>query len=267
MELNLENKVALVTGGSSGIGRVICRSFAQEGVKVVVFARNEERGNKVKDECKQIGVDSIFIKADVSNQEMVEEGVSQVLNSEQFGRIDILVNNAAPVAVSPGKHVQPFLEQPPENSKMLIDVILYGAINCTRAVLSSMIEQKSGRIIYIDSDAGRIGDGYQAVYAAAKAGVVGFMKSIAQGMGQYNILANVVSPALTLTEEDLPMLTQNYGWGTEEGRAKITKAYPLRKLGTAEDVANMVVFLCSDRAADVTGQVIGVDGGFCMPSP
>lgn len=266
MELNLKNKVAVVTGGSSGIGKVICRSFAQEGVKVVIFARNEEKGNKVKDECKQIGVDSIFIKADVSSQEMVEEGVSQVLNSEQFGRIDILVNNAAPFA-SKGEYVQPFLEQPPEISKVFIDVVLYGSINCTRAVLSSMIEQKNGRIIYIGSDAGRIGDGYQAVYAAAKAGVVGFMKSIAQGMGRYNILANVVSPGLTLTEENWPMLTKNYGWGTEEGRAKLTKAYPLRKLGRAEDVANMVVFLCSDRAADITGQVIGVDGGFCMPSP
>jgi len=262
----LKDKVALVTGGSSGIGRMICKTFAREGAKVVIFARNEERGNKVKDECKELGVDSIFIKTDVSNQETVENGVSQVLNSKQFGKVDILINNAAPYA-STGECVQPFLQQSPLISKELIDVVLYGSINCTRAVLNSMIEQKSGRIIYIGSDAGRIGDGYQAVYAAAKAGVVGFMKSIAQGMGRYNILANVVSPALTVTEEDLPMLTKNYGWGTEEGKAKLTKAYPLRKLGTAEDVANMVVFLCSDRAGDVTGQVIGVDGGFCMPSP
>lgn len=266
MELNLKDKVAIVTGGSSGIGRVICKTFAREGAKVVVFARNEERGNKVKDECSALGVDSLFIKTDVTDQEMVARGVNHVLHSERFGKIDILVNNAVPYARQ-GEYIQPFLEQPPLIAKEFVDVVLHGSINCTRAVLKSMIEQKSGRIVYIGSDAGRIGDGYQAVYAAAKAGVVGFMKSIAQGLGRYNILANVVSPALTITEEDLPMLTKNYGWGTEEGEAKLTKAYPLRKLGTAQDVANMVVFLCSDLAGDVTGQVIGVDGGFCMPSP
>ena len=266
MELNLKDKVALVTGGSSGIGRVICKTFAQEGAKVVIFARNEERGNKVKDECKELGVDSIFIKTDVSNQETVENGVSQVLNSKQFGKVDILINNAVPYA-SQGEYIQPFLEQPPLIAKEFVDIVLYGSINCTRAVVGGMMERKSGRIIYIGSDAGRIGDGYQAVYAAAKSGLVGFMKSIAKGMGRYNILANLVSPALTVTEENAPMLTRIYGWGTEEGKAKLTKAYPLRKLGTAEDVANMVVFLCSDPAGYVTGQVIGVDGGFCMPSP
>lgn len=161
----------------------------------------------------------------------------------------------------------PFLGLSSSISREFVEIILFGAMNCTRAVLGSMIEQKNGRIIYIGSDVGRIGDGNQAVYAAAKAGVVGFMKSIAQEVGRHNILANVVSPALTLTEEDLPLLTNNYGWGTEEGRAKLTKAYPTRRLAKAEDIADMTVFLCSDRAGDVTGQVIGVDGGFCMPSP
>lgn len=266
MELNLKDKVAIVTGGSSGIGRVICKTFAREGAKVVVFARNEERGNKVRDECSALGVDSLFIKTDVTDQEMVVRGVNHVLHSEQFGKIDILVNNAVPYARQ-GEYIQPFLEQPPLIAKKFVDVVLHGAINCTRAVVGGMMERKNGRIIYIGSDAGRIGDGYQAVYAAAKSGLVGFMKSIAKGMGRYNILSNLVSPALTVTEENTPMLTRIYGWGTEEGQAKLTKAYPLRKLGTAEDVANMVVFLCSDPAGYVTGQVIGVDGGFCMPSP
>jgi len=264
MELNLKGKVAVITGGSSGIGRAICKGFAFEGAKIVILARNEERGNRVKDECGNLGVESLFVKADVANLEMVEKGVEIIL--ERFGKIDILVNSAAPY-VTTGGHVKHFVDQSPSAFREFIDVILYGAINCTSAVFQTMIEKRSGRIVYIGSDVGRIGDGYQAVYAAAKAGVVGFMKSIAQDGGRHNILANVVSPALTLTEEDLPMLINDYGWGTEEGKAKLVKAYPTRKLATAEDIANMVIFLCSSRAGDVAGQVIGVDGGFCMPSP
>ena len=148
-----------------------------------------------------------------------------------------------------------------------VDIILYGAIHCTRAVLDSMIKHKSGRIIYIGSDVNRIGDRYQAAYAAAKVGLVGFMKSIAQDVGLQNILANVVSSAITLTEEDLPLLINNIGWGTDEGEDKLTKAYRTRRLARAEDIADMVVFLSWDKAGDVTDQVIGVDGGFCMPSP
>lgn len=265
MELNLKEKVALVTGGSSGIGRMICKGLALEGVNVAIMAKNEDRGNNVKNECESLGVDSVFVKADVADEEAVMSVVPQVL-LKRFGKIDILVHAAAPYVRS-GLHMGPFLNQSFSIEREFVEIMLYGAIHCTRAVLDSMVKHKSGRIIYIGSDVGRVGDGYQAVYAASKAGLVGFMKSIAQDVGRYNILANVVSPALTLTEEDLPLLINNYGWGTDEGKAKLTKAYPTRRLARAEDIADMVVFLSSDRAGDVTGQVIGVDGGFCMPSP
>jgi len=263
MEFNLADKVAVITGGSSGIGKAISRGLAAEGVNIAIIANNPHKGNEVKTECENLGVEAVFISADVSNEDKIREAVNEDI-LKKFGKIDILVNSAAPY-VRTGDQINTILNQPPEISQRFIDVILKGAIHSTRAVIGAMIKQKWGRIIFIGSDVGRIGDGHQPVYAASKAGVVGFMKSIAQFAGPYNIMSNCVSPALTLTEEDEELLIKNYGWGTKEGKKKLTRAYPTRKLATAEDIANMVIFLCSDCAADLTGQVISVNGGFCMP--
>lgn len=263
MELNLARKVAVITGGSSGIGRAISLGLAAEGVHIAIIANDQHKGDRVIKECEEKGVDAVFISCDVSD----ENGLKSTVNEgilKKFGKIDILINSAAPY-VRTGDQINTILDQKYEISEKFIDVILKGAIHSTRAVISVMMKQCWGRIIYIGSDVGRIGDSHQPVYAASKAGVVGFMKSIAQFAGPYNIMANCVSPALTLTEEDEELLTKNYGWGTEEGKKRLTRAYPTRKLATAEDIANMVVFLCSDRAADLTGQVISVNGGFCMP--
>ena len=262
MELNLVNKVAVITGGSSGIGRAISKGLAAEGVNIAIIANNSHKGNKVKTECENMGIEAAFISADVSDENKLRTAVIEDI-LKKFGKIDILVNCAAPY-VRTGDQINTILNQSPEVSERFINVILKGAIHSTRAVLDSMIKQKWGRIIFIGSDVGRIGDSHQPVYAASKAGVVGFMKSIAQFAGQYDIMSNCVSPALTVTEEDEELLIKNYGWGTKEGKKRLTRAYPTRKLATVEDIANMVIFLCSDRAANLTGQVISVNGGFCM---
>lgn len=264
MELNLAEKVAVITGGSSGIGREISLSLATEGVHIAIIANDQHKGDKVVNECRNRGVDAVFIGCDVSDESSLQAAVKDEI-LEKFGKIDILINSAAPY-VRAGGQINTILEQKPEISERFIDVILKGAIHSTRTVLPFMMNQSWGRIVYIGSDVGRTGDSHQPVYAASKAGVVGLMKSIAQFAGPHNIMVNCVSPALTLTEEDEELLVKNYGWGTEEGKKKLTRAYPTRKLAVAEDIANMVVFLCSDRASDLTGQVISVNGGFCMMS-
>ena len=123
---------------------------------------------------------------------------------------------------------------------------------------------KSGRIIFIGSDAGRVGDPYQSIYAGAKGGIVAFSKSIAQDVGRFGITVNVVSPALVETEENREVLKTMYGMGDEKQAKKFLSAYPLRRIGTSEDIAYMVAFLASDKAGDITGQTISVNGGYCM---
>lgn len=257
MDLNLKGKVAIVTGATSGIGRVCARALAEEGVNVVVVGRNEERGNKVAGECKALGVDAIFAKTDIMKLEDVEKTVKTAV--EKYGKVDILVHSAAaPFAINRLKDL------PVETWNEVIGVAQYGAMYFVKAVTETMTAQKYGKIVIISSDAGRIGDAYQPVYAGAKGALIAFMKSMAQDLGPSGITCNVVCPALTVTEEDLPLLIEKYGYGTDEGKKKLTRAYPLRKLGTAEDVANVVVFLSSDRAGHVTGQTISVSGGFTM---
>ena len=263
MELGLKGKVAIVTGATSGLGRVVSYTFAGEGTNVVVVGRNEERGNKVVGECQARGVEAIFAKAEVGKFEDVERAVKAAL--DKFGKVDIAVHSAAPFMAT-GGYIKRFLEQPPEVSDEFIRTIQYGLMHLVRAVVPSMIQQRSGSIIGIGSDAGRVGDAYQPIYSAAKAAVVALTKSFALDYGPSGIRVNCVSPALFETEEDLPMLIENYGYGTEDGKKKLGRAYALRRLGTAQEVANIVVFLASDAASDVTGQTLSVSGGYSTVS-
>jgi 2-hydroxycyclohexanecarboxyl-CoA dehydrogenase len=156
------------------------------------------------------------------------------------------------------------LETPVEAWKTIIDVIFIGAINCCRSVLRQMTKQRSGRIIFIGSDAERIGDRYQSIYASAKGAVIAFAKSLAQDVGPNGITVNVVSPALVVTEENRKLYTQMYGLADEKKANRLFSIYPMRRLGTPEDVANLVAFLSSDKAGFITGQTISVNGGYCM---
>lgn len=262
MDLYLKDKVAIVTGGASGIGRKTCHTYAEEGCRPVILDRNKEKGERVAEECGKLGTEALFVQGDCSQKEVCEQTVKAAL--DRFGRVDIMVHNAAPF--TDGSAVMPFLKQTQEMWDENVNVILWGAIYMTQAVLPHMFDSGYGRLIYLCSDAGREGDAYQAVYATCKAGIVGFMKSMAHYGGRKNVLANVVSPALTVTDENEGMLNTAYKAGTAEGMKKLTKSYATGKLATAQDLANMIVYLTSDRCADVTGQVVGVNGGHFMPS-
>jgi 2-hydroxycyclohexanecarboxyl-CoA dehydrogenase len=256
MDLGLKDKVTIVTGGGQGIGRVIAKAFAAEGAKVVVGDINSEGADKVVKEIEAMGGQALAVQSDVTKLEGTDSLAKGAL--EKFGGIDVLVHCAAAFSVAT------FMNTPPEKWDMILGVSQRGALNCTRSVLPKMQEQKSGRIIFIGSDAGRVGDAYQPVYSSAKGGVVAFAKSIAQEVGGSGVTVNVVCPGLVVTEENKQALSTMYGLDDEKKAKRILSLYPLRRLGTPEDVANMVVFLSSERGGYVTGQTISVDGGYCM---
>jgi len=256
MDLGLKESVVIVTGGAQGIGRGIVQEFAAEGARVAIADVNEEKGTQTAAEITAQGAEVLMVKTDVSSLEATDHLVKTVL--ERWGKVDVLVHGAAAFSI------QRFLDTPVETWPKVINIVQYGAMNCTRSALPQMIERKKGRIIFIASDAGRIGDPYQPVYAAAKAAIIAFGKSIAQDAGRYAITVNTVSPALTVTEENRAMLQQVYGLGDPGKEKKLVAAYPLRKIGTTEDVASLVVFLASGRAGHITGQTVSVNGGFCM---
>lgn len=256
MELRLKGKVAIVTGASRGIGEAIVKTFAQEGANVVIADVLQEAAEKVADTCRSMGVQALAVKTDVTKLEDAQHLAKAAL--DKFGRIDILVNNAAVFSIAP------FVKAPWDEITRVVNVCEWGVFNCTRAVLETMINQKSGRIVNIGSDAGRIGENYQAVYSAAKGAVISFTKVIAQEVGRYGITANVVCPSITVTEANKEILEKQY-LKDEETTKKVLSLYPLRKLGKPEDIADMVVFVASDRAGHLTGQTISVNGGYCMP--
>lgn len=257
MDLGLKGSTAIVTGGTQGIGKVIALALAQEGANIVIVDINEQGGDKAVKECKQKQVDALMIKTDVSRFEEVDAMVKTTL--DRFGKVDIMVHNAITFLIGS------FAKLPKDTWGRVIDVGLYGALNCSKAVIDLMIAQKKGRIINIGSDAGRTGDQSQAVYASVKGGIVSFTKSLAQEIGQHGITVNCVSPSLTLTEDNREMMDRLIGKEGDEKRKRVLSMYPLRKLGTGEDIADMVVFLASERAGHITGQTISVNGGYCMP--
>jgi len=256
MNLGLKGKVAIVTGGSRGIGRIIAHTLAKEGAKVVIAGTKIDRGNNVVKEVRDLGGEALMIKTNVGKLEETESLCSKTL--ETFWKLDIMIHNAAFFTY------KPFLETPVEVWENIIDVILVGALNCCRSALTQMTKQRSGRIIFMGSDAERVGDRYQSIYASAKGAVIAFAKSLAQDVGPKGITVNVVSPALVVTEEYRELYRQMYGLDDEKRANRVLSGYPMRRLGTPEDVANLVAFLSSDKASFITGQTISVNGGYCM---
>lgn len=256
MDLGLEGKVAVVTGGSRGIGRIIVHAIAREGAKVVVACTNTERGNNVVTEVKKLGGEAIMIKADVAKLEETEALFRKTM--EKYLKVDIMIHNAASFSY------KLFFETPVQAWGNIVDVSLVGAFNCCSSVLRPMIKQRSGRIIFIGSDAERVGDRYQTIYASAKGGIIAFAKSLAQDVGSEGVTVNVISPSLVVTEENRGLYIRLYGLDDEKRTNKLYSYYPMRRLGTPEDVANLVAFLSSDKASFITGQTICVNGGYCM---
>ena len=262
--LELAGKTAIVTGGGSNIGRGIVLAFIREGANVVNAEIVEAQGEKVVKEANSLGGGkAIFIKTDVTDWDSVQAMTGQTL--EKFGRMDILVNNVGWV------RDDWFVNKSRDEWEKEIARNLWSDINCIRAVVDHMIERKYGRIISISSDAARIGQMREVVYSACKGGVIAMTKSLARELARCEITVNAICPGVTLPEskevtspESIWTEDMMKVFGTTEARDKIAKGIPLGRLGKPEDIANAVLFLASDRASFITGQTLGVDGGYAM---
>jgi 2-hydroxycyclohexanecarboxyl-CoA dehydrogenase len=264
MNLNLGAKSVIVTGGASNIGRAISLAFAAEGAAVAIADLDQAQALKVVEEAKSAGAsEALAIRCDVTNNSEVQAMVATV--EEKLGRVDVLVNNVG------WTFDRLFIEKTREEWEKEIQINLWGVINCTRAVLEDMLRRHSGVVISIGSDAGRMGEFREAVYGACKAGVIALSKTLAREHGKHGLRFNVVCPGTTMPSSDeqissLSMWNSSHvkEWNTPEMRERIGKAYPLRRVGTPQDVAPAVVFLASDAASFITGQTLSASGGYTM---
>lgn len=262
MDMGIGDRVALVTGAGRGIGARICRTLAEEGVRVAVNDLFQERADEAAAEITKAGGRAIGVAFDVTAADLVADAVKRVV--AEFGQLDILVNNAGIPAVTAQDAVPStggfFAGSDRAQWDRTMGLITYGVLNCSRAVVEGMSERRWGRIVNVISDAGRVGEPRLVAYSMAKAGVVGFSKALAKEMGRYCINVNCVSPATTETDATA-------AWIKAQGE-QIMRQYPLAKglnrLGQPADIANAVVFLASARAEWITGQVLSVNGGYSM---
>ncbi len=241
----MEKKVALVTGASRGIGKACAIELAKAGYDVAVsYAGNEEAANKTVAELKDLGVNAKAYKFDVSDKEACAKAVEEVL--ADFGKLDVLVNNAG--ITRDGL----FMRMSAENWEAVINTNLSSAFYMTSPAIKTMIKQRSGCIINMSSIVGVMGNAGQANYSAAKAGLIGFTKSLAKELGSRNIRVNAIAPGFIQTDMTKDLDTE-----------KIAEHIPLKRLGQPEDIAKAVRFLAED-APYITGQVLGVDGGLVV---
>lgn len=245
----LTGKVAVVTGAGRGIGRAIALKLSKLGASVIINYRSSiKEAQELIDEIKAGGGNAEAVQGDVSSLEDAEKVIKFAV--EKFGRLDILVNNAGITKDTL------LLRMKEEDFDKVLEVNLKGVFNCTKHASAIMLKQKSGRIINISSVIGLIGNAGQANYAAAKAGIIGFTKSIAKELGGRGITVNAIAPGFISTD-----MTEVL---SDKVKEKLLESVPLRKLGSPEDVANLAGFLASDNASYITGQVINVDGGMVM---
>jgi len=245
---NFKEKRIIITGAGQGIGKAIAKKFAEFEAFIAVCDINEENAQLTAKELEIIGGRSLPYKVDVSNYKEVKEVVKKI--AQDFSGIDILINNAGIV------RDMLLLKMEEEDFQKVIDVNLKGTFNFTKAVLPYLLEKRWGRIINIASIIGEMGNVGQANYAAAKAGIIGFTKSVAKEVASKNITVNAIAPGFIET----PM-TENL---KPEIKEKYLSLIPLKRFGKPEEVAYLCIFLCSEMASYITGQVIRIDGGLLM---
>ncbi|MFC1489921.1 3-oxoacyl-[acyl-carrier-protein] reductase [Candidatus Latescibacterota bacterium] len=244
----LEGKVALVTGGAQGIGKVICERFASQGADIAVCDMNKELSDTVAKELSVHSVKAESFLMNVADEDSVADGIKKVL--EKFGRIDILVNNAGITRDNL------MMRMKKADWDMVISVNLTGTFNVSKAVIKHMMKARSGAIINISSVVGVTGNAGQANYSASKAGVIGLTKTMAREFASRNITVNALAPGYIKTEMT--------GILSEEAKNAFMEKIPLKREGTPEDVARAAEFFASDDAGYITGQVLCVDGGMVM---
>lgn len=243
------NKLALITGGTRGIGKEIAYTLAEENYDIIINYRTEnEELMKLKKEIEQKQVRCLLLKGDVSNFEDCKKLVEEAIN--RMNHIDVLVNNAGIT-----KDML-LMRMKPEDFNEVINVNLIGTFNMTKNVINYMMKERKGRIINVSSVVGISGNAGQTNYAASKAGIIGFTKSLAKEVASRNILVNAIAPGFIQT--DMTNILK------ENVKDEIAKTIPLKRMGTAKDVANVVKFLVSEDSSYITGQVIQVDGGMLM---
>ena len=244
----LENKVAIITGGTAGIGAAAAKKFAQEGAKVTVWARNAEKGKAFVEAMAKEGYTICFDAVDTSNYEQVVAATKRVFDAN--GKIDILINNAGITNDSTLKKMTP------EQWQSVIDINLTGTFYCTKAVNQYMVEAGWGRIINVSSVVGLYGNFGQTNYVATKAGVIGMTKTLCRELCKKGVTVNAVAPGFIATDMVAKM--------PEDVLAGMVAKVPVGRLGKPEDIANAFCFLASDEAAYVNGAVLSVDGGMTV---
>lgn len=242
--MRLKDKVAIITGGARGIGKAAAEIFCREGAKVIIWDLLDA-GQDTADEITKQGYSCQFAKVSTTDTTMIDAAVTAVM--AQYGRIDILINNAG---ITRDKTLQKMSH---EEWQLVIDVNLTGVFNCTKAISPIMITQNYGRIICTSSVVGVHGNFGQTNYAATKAGVIAMCRTWAKELGKYNITANAVAPGFIKT--DMTDAIPN------EVRQQVINSIPVKRMGLPEDIANCYLFLASDEASYINGQVIGVNGG------
>ncbi|MBU4485514.1 MAG: 3-oxoacyl-[acyl-carrier-protein] reductase [Candidatus Delongbacteria bacterium] len=245
----LKDKVAVITGSARGIGKAIAEEYASNGAKVVISDILQDLADGTALEIKnKFNTETMAVKADVSKYDEVENLISQTI--EKFGKIDILVNNAG---ITRDNLIMRMSDQ---EWDLVININLKGVFNCTKAVTRPMMKQRSGRIINITSVVGEMGNAGQINYSASKAGVIGMTKTTAKELGSRGVRVNAIAPGFIVSE-----MTDKL---SDQAKESLTKLIPLGNLGYPKDVANAAVFLASDMAEYITGQVLNVDGGMVM---
>lgn len=244
-----EKKVALITGGSRGIGKQVALKFAQEGYNIVInYVSDKTDVEAIKAEFREKNVEVLLIKTNITSYEDSENMIKQAI--KKFGHIDVLINNAG--ITKDGL----LMRMKEEEFDQVIEVNLKGTFNVTKAVIPYMIKKKTGNIINLSSVVGVSGNAGQCNYAASKAGIIGFTKSLAKEVASRNIRVNAVAPGFIQTD-----MTEVLSDSVKE---TIQEQIPLRRMGTAIEVANVIYFLGSEQSSYITGQVINIDGGMVM---